>query len=159
MSTRPSTDDDSDTEKIDKLHPKSRKNNSHAQSNVRYSTYTNRKAENRTQPAAKIFSTDTLEELVKGTCPTREFLDDPEEGYTKYFKLNLAGLLDYHQTIEWRQHMGTRSSRKACRWVAFILAFVRKALKISEEELRELSTNDEASIFDYPELRLAFFGA
>ena len=155
ISGRPFADDD--IEKIDELHPVSRHNDSHAQSNGLYSTYTTRLVEGRYQPGAKILATETLEALVANTCPARQFLDDPDTKYTKYFKLNLAGLLDDHQTIEWRQHMGTRSSKKACRWIAFILAFVRKALTISQEELKRMSTKDKASIFDYPELRLAFF--
>lgn len=139
---------DDDIGKIDRLHPESRHNDSHAQSNVLYSAYTEDSVEG-LRPAAKILATKTLKALVENTCPAREFMDDSDVPYTKYFKLNLAGLLDDHQTIEWRQHMGTRSSRKACRWVAFILAFVRKALTISQEELEQMSTEDTASIFDY----------
>lgn len=114
---------------------------------------------NAERPSDVVFFQKSLSGLVSSMCPPRPFLDDPKaELPTKCYKLNLWSLLDETHTIEWRQHEGTTDPKMVCRWADFTLAFVRKALAISKEELLLLEADQSASIFDDPLLKKAYFG-
>lgn len=75
-------------------------------------------------------------ELVQLMCPntTGPWGHAMED---RYYKLNCVSL-QKHRTLEFRQHEGTTDPDTICRWVDFILHFVRSALSLTVEEIREL---------------------
>lgn len=144
--------------RIDRLHPEHRHDSTHARSNLTNSEFGHSAQAKKSQPFDDVFASATMAKLVQGMCTPEEHLDGPEDTEKPFYKLNLVGLLGEEQAVEWRQHGATTDPTQVCRWANFTLAFVRKALAISEEELRKLRTDDNASIFDDPALRRAYYG-